>query len=113
MKAGWIAIHAVDKTHNGSSDSSVLYIPVCPTTEESARYVGRQRAAFLQGTPGPDFPGGKGESEHIGRPTVEYLSSSATAAGLQAMGLEKLSAVDNETEGGKLAIDKANHVLGF
>ncbi len=51
------AIHAVDKTHNGTGDSSVLYIPVCPTTEESAKYVARQRAAFLEGTPAPDFPG--------------------------------------------------------
>ncbi|CAI4217794.1 unnamed protein product [Parascedosporium putredinis] len=53
-------IHAVDKVHAGKSDSSVLYIPVCPTTEINAKYLVRQRQAFIDGTPGPDFPGGKG-----------------------------------------------------
>lgn len=103
----------MDKKHNGTSDSSVLYIPVCPTTEESAKYVARQRAAFLEGTPAPDFPGGIGESKHVGRPTQEYVRRSATAVGLQSIGLDKLVAADAETRGGAEAIRKANYVLGF
>lgn len=43
------AIHAVDKTHAGVADSSVMYIPACPLTETNARYLVRQREAFLQG----------------------------------------------------------------
>jgi Protein of unknown function (DUF1479) len=107
------AIHAVDKTHNGESDSSVLYIPVCPTTEASARYVARERAAFLDGTPAPDFPGGKGESEHLGRPTVEDVKGHSDPIGVQSMGLDRLIAAEDDTPGGKEAVRKANAVLGF
>ena len=81
------AIHAVDKTHAGKTDSSVLYIPACPLTELNARYVARQRNAFLEGTPGPDFPGGKGESEHIGRMTREDISKHGGVNAERAMGL--------------------------
>lgn len=65
------SIHAVDKLHSGTNDSSVLYIPECPLTEANAKYLSRQREAFLEGIPGPDFPGGKGESEHVGRDGCE------------------------------------------
>jgi hypothetical protein len=108
-----IAIHAVDKKHNGTTDSSVLYIPVCPTTEESAQYVVRQRAALLEGTPAPDFPGGKGESEHVGRVTKSDLRSNASQAGLQTLGLDKLVAAEADTPGAKEAVRRANVVLGF
>jgi hypothetical protein len=60
------AIHATDKLHAGRGDSSVFYIPACPLTENNARYLVRQREAFLNGNPGPDFPGAKRESEHVG-----------------------------------------------
>ncbi|AEO68213.1 uncharacterized protein THITE_2052208 [Thermothielavioides terrestris NRRL 8126] len=106
-------IHAVDKKHGGTSDSSVLYIPVCPTTKASAEYVARQRAAFLQGTPGPDFPGGEGESRHIGRATEDYVKKYCDPVGVQAMGLGKLATVEGDTEGGKAAVQQANEVLGF
>ncbi|KAL2024875.1 hypothetical protein VTK56DRAFT_3574 [Thermocarpiscus australiensis] len=106
-------IHAVDKKHRGTSDSSVLYIPVCPTTEKSARYVARQREAFFQGTPGPDFPGGEGESRHVGRATEEYLRRYCEPVGIQAMGLEKLAAVGGLNRGPSEAIDRGNAVLGF
>lgn len=109
----FIAIHAVDKKHNGTSDSSVLYIPVCPTTEESAKYVARQRAAFLGGTPAPDFPGGVGESKHVGRLTEADVRGCATPIGLQSVGLDKLVSSDGETEGGLEAIRRSNAVLGF
>ena len=91
----------------------MLYIPVCPTTEESAKYVAKQRAAFLAGTPAPDFPGGVGESTHFGRPTEDYIRGCATPVGLQSVGLDKLLSTDGETEGGAEAIRRANVVLGF
>ncbi|KAH8652120.1 hypothetical protein BX600DRAFT_527284 [Xylariales sp. PMI_506] len=106
-------IHAVDKIHNGTGDSSVLYIPVCPTTEESAQYVARQRSAFIEGTPGPDFPGGKGESEHVGRRGPDYVKLYSNAQGMQSMGLEKLGIPEGATEGAKITIAKANAALGF
>ncbi|KAJ4292435.1 hypothetical protein N0V90_009097 [Kalmusia sp. IMI 367209] len=66
-------IHSVDKTHAGTADSSVLYIPACPLTEDNARYLARQRDKFVRGVPSPDFGGGVGESEHVGRVRVEDM----------------------------------------
>ncbi|KAL2163311.1 hypothetical protein VTH06DRAFT_5368 [Thermothelomyces fergusii] len=106
-------IHAVDKKHTGTGDSSVLYIPVCPTTVANAEYVARQRAAFLRGTPGPDFPGGEGESRHIGRATEEYIKKHCDPLGVQAMGLDRLATAEDDTPGGKAAVEKANRLLGF
>jgi len=80
-------IHAVDKVHSGNNDSSVMYIPACPLTEGNARYLVRQKEAFLNGTPGPDFPGGKGESDHVGRMSKEDVAAAGNEAGLRAFGL--------------------------
>lgn len=110
------AIHAVDELHNGSSDSSVLYIPVCPLTLPNAYYLARQRAAFLAGTPGPDFPGGKGESAHIGRPTEDFVRENCSLEGRLAFGLEKwdTEGIESELSGGqKKVLRAANKVLGF
>ncbi|KAK0611218.1 hypothetical protein B0T14DRAFT_440496 [Immersiella caudata] len=107
------AIHAVDQQHNGRSDSSVLYIPVCPTTEASAQYVARQRDAFLQGTPAPDFPGGRGESEHVGRPTAKHVKRYGNPIGVQSMGLDTLVVAEGDTRGGEHAVRQANAVLGL
>ncbi|KAI0409220.1 DUF1479 domain protein [Xylaria palmicola] len=106
-------IHAVDKVHNGNSDSSVLYIPVCPVTEQNARYLLRQKKAFLEGTPGPDFPGGQGESLHVNRPTEAYLRAHADAEGLQAFGFEKLEATGSDGPGAREVIMRTNKILGF
>ncbi|SPO06245.1 related to DUF1479 domain protein [Cephalotrichum gorgonifer] len=103
-------IHAVDKVHTGTSDSSVLYIPVCPTTETNAKYLVRQREAFKNGRPGPDFPGGKGESEHVDRPGPDFIQATA---GRQAAGLERLALVGGEHAGARAAIDIANEILGL
>ena len=82
------AIHAVDKVHAGTSDSSVLYIPACPLTEVNVSYMTRQREAFLEGRPGPDFPGGKGEGEFVGRMRIEDVEEAGGVEGLRAAGLE-------------------------
>jgi len=81
------SLHAVDKIHAGKADSSVLYIPACPLTETNAGYLVRQREAFLNGTPGPDFPGGIGESEHAGRMTKQAVEVAGGKEALSVMGL--------------------------
>ncbi|KAI0471404.1 DUF1479 domain protein [Xylaria cf. heliscus] len=106
-------IHAVDKIHNGKSDASVLYIPVCPVTERNAQYLSRQRKAFLDGTPAPDFPGGQGESQHVNRPTEFYLWTHADEEGLRAFGFEKIATAESDGPGAKEVIRKANEILGF
>ncbi|KAI0475709.1 DUF1479 domain protein [Xylariaceae sp. FL0804] len=106
-------IHAVDKVHEGRSDSSVLYIPICPVTEQNARYLRRQREAFLAGAPGPDFPGGRGEAGHVGRPTEDYLRAHSGAEGLRALGFEKLVAAESDGKGAREVMVKANEILGF
>ena len=109
-----LAIHAVDAIHQGESDSSVLYIPVCPVTESNAQYLAIQRYAFRGGFPGPDFPGGEGESGHVGRPSEESLRSHAGKEGLVAMGLEKMDeGVLTERLGDREAVTRANEILGF
>lgn len=91
----------------------MLYIPICPVTENNAKYLARQRQAFLDGTPGPDFPGGAGESGHAGRPTVDFLRRYAGAEGLRAMGLEKLEAHPQDPVGAQQVTKQANQILGF
>ncbi|KAK0868708.1 hypothetical protein LTR87_014054 [Friedmanniomyces endolithicus] len=107
-------IHGVDSVHAGSTDSSVLYIPSCPLTVANAKFVARQREAFLNGWPSPDFGGGIGESQHIGRPGVEDVERVHAGDGLQAFGLK---AFDREAEGltggQREVIDRANKILGF
>ncbi|GAW22602.1 hypothetical protein ANO14919_121440 [Xylariales sp. No.14919] len=106
-------IHSVDKVHKGKSDSSVLYIPICPVTKQNAQYLVRQRQAFLDGTPGPDFPGGEGESRHVNRPAVSYLQEHADSEGLRAFGFEKLLTAESDGPGASRVLKEANEILGF
>ena len=90
-----------------------MYIPVCPVTKSNAEYVAYQRETFQAGVPGPDFPGGKGESEHSGRPTEAYLQRHLDKEGLPAMGLERLETLGGEeTAGGREILKQANMILG-
>nr|POE79739.1 uncharacterized protein ybiu [Quercus suber] len=108
------SIHAVDKVHAGTSDSSVLYIPACPLTASNATFLARQRAAFLQGTPCPDFGGGIGESEHVGRPGVKEVEQVAANEGLQAFGLRPWdSDAVGLSAGQREVMDRSNKILGF
>lgn len=108
------AIHAVDKVHTGRTDSSVMYIPVCPNTELNAKYLVQQRQTFNAGVPAPDFPGGKGESEHIGRATAESVSAIADQLSLASMGLSKLKGLEGQkSSGAEKMIERANQLLGF
>ncbi|GAB1199302.1 hypothetical protein APSETT444_008648 [Aspergillus pseudonomiae] len=107
-------IHAVDRVHNGSGDSSVLYIPACPVTEANANYVKRQRNDFREGVPPPDFPGGKGESEHVGRATETCLRKSTSSLGLRSLGLDKWDLDDQSLKKRqRLVLDRSNKIQGF
>lgn len=107
-------IHAVDKVHEGTGDSSVLYIPACPLTEANARYLVRQRDHFQRGVPSPDFGGGEGESNHVGRPTAEDVAALSGPEGIRALGLKAWdSTAEGLTAGQREVLDRANNILGF
>ncbi|CAF1452616.1 unnamed protein product [Adineta steineri] len=103
-------IHAVDPIHGGQTDSSVFYIPAAPLCEVNAEYLVRQRHSFEQGIPSPDFPGGKGESNHIGRATTKCIN---TVEGKRAMGLEQFEIKPHMTSGEKETILHANNILNL
>jgi len=74
----------------------------------------RQRDAFLRGTPPPDFPGGEGESRHVGRPTADDVFQAGGAEGARAFGLEAWdSTALGLSKGQREVMDRANKVLGF
>jgi len=106
-------IHAVDPVHQGKGDSSVMYIGVAPLTPNNAEYLKLQRDSFLSGVPAPDFPGGIGESKHVGRATPEYIAEIGGKAALQAMGLAAFDISEDMDIGEKNAIEEANEILGF
>ncbi|KAK5688411.1 hypothetical protein LTS10_000389 [Elasticomyces elasticus] len=107
-------IHAVDKVHAGKSDSAVMYIPACPLTVGNAEFLARQREAFLTGRPCPDFGGGIGESEHVGRPGPDDVENVNDGDGLQAFGLKAFDGEAGGLSGGQReVIDRANKILGF
>jgi hypothetical protein len=108
-------IHSVDKTHAGKYDSSVLYIPACPMTEDNANYPVRQRENFVNGTSSPDFSDGDGdgESEHAGLIKAEHMQQLVGDEECQAMGLKEW---DSDAAGlgpGEGVIsDRANKIWG-
>ncbi|CAG7942435.1 unnamed protein product [Penicillium salamii] len=107
-------IHAVDKVHQGTGDSSVMYIPACPVTAGNVEYVKRQKSDFLAGTPPPDFPGGVGESAHVGHTTLEDLKSLTTQEGMRAFGLEKWDSENKDLlPGQRCVLMTANEILGY
>jgi hypothetical protein len=108
------SIHAVDSVHAGKTDSSVLYIPSCPLSVGNAEYLARQRAAFLDGTPSPDFGGGIGESEHVDRPGVGDVERVDAEEGMRAFGLKKWeSDAAGLSAGQRKVMERANEILGF
>ncbi len=99
------AIHAVDPVHRGQSDSSVFYIPAAPLCQVNIDYLAQQRHSFEHGIPPPDFPGGEGESRHVGRAIPENIN---TLEGRRAMGFELFDVKSSMTSGEKEIVSKAN-----
>jgi hypothetical protein len=107
-------IHSVDKKHAGKSDSSVMYIPTCPLTEGNAHGLLRQRENFIKGVPSPDFGGGVGESEHVGRIRAEDMEELVDIDGRRAAGLAEWDSGEPDlTVGQREVLDRANKILGF
>lgn len=107
-------IHAVDKVHQGLGDSSVMYIPACPVTEDNARYVNRQKKDFVDGVPPPDFPGGEGESRHVGRFTEADLRRSKDADATRSFGFDAWNADRSDLKPGEIAIlKKTNQIFNL
>ncbi|KAK1230925.1 hypothetical protein PQX77_005956 [Marasmius sp. AFHP31] len=94
-------VHAVEGEHNGTADSSVMYIPAVPLTTYNAHYLRTQRKQFVAGRPAPDFPGGEGESKFVGRATEDTIT---TKLGRQAYGFEPF-------DGTSPFIQRANEIL--
>lgn len=100
----------------GSADSSVLYIPACPLTIQNAEFLARQREAFLSGMPCPDFGGGIGERDHVGRQGLEDVerASGGKDIGMTAFGLKEWdSSAEGLTRAQQELLDRANKILGF
>lgn len=112
----------------------MMYIPACPLTEANASYLVRQREAFFEGmspdstpetrslsspiwsigTPGPDFPSGVGESQHIGRLAPDFVMQNIDIESQRAMGLtryhtDQKGLLDRDRQ----TLQRANEILGF
>lgn len=103
-------IHAVDRIHTGSGDSSVLYIPAAPLCNASTEYSVRQRDGFLAGVPPPDFPSGDGESGG----GMGGLQDIIGDEGRRAMGLGTDGwSLDGLKGGERQAVETANRAFGW
>lgn len=82
-------------------------------TIANAKYVARQRDAFLIGKPPPDFPqfDGKGETGFIRKGLEEHIES---AEGRSAMGLKPFdTSIPGLSVGEKEALAQANALFGL
>lgn len=107
-------IHVADGPHLGSHASSTttaMYLPACPLTQTNALYLCRQRKAFLLGCPGPDFGGGRGESDYVGRPGVREVNEAGGEDGLRAMGLLPWDEEDADSDAERQVMAMANAIL--
>jgi hypothetical protein len=104
-------IHAVDKTHAGTSDSSVLYIPACAVTKSNLDFLKRQRENALRYSPSPDFPGAGGDGELGFEGAVDW--NGIGDEGKRAMGLGKMGweVEGRMSEGEKRVLEMGNGML--
>ncbi|ORY46228.1 hypothetical protein BCR35DRAFT_297286 [Leucosporidium creatinivorum] len=98
-------VHAVEAQHQGTGDSSVMYIPAIPLSQNNFSYVLQQRKAFLSGRVPFDFPGGEGEARFKGRATEKGIKS---VEARQAMGLAPFEKTEGMTVAEKALIDECN-----
>jgi hypothetical protein len=100
-------IHSVEDKHEGTQDSSVIYIPAVPVTEANVAYVAQQREAFEAGKGPPHFFGAK-ERGFVGLATEADIPG---IAGRRAMGLEPFEVTENMSPGEREIIGWANGLL--
>lgn len=78
-------VHAVEKEHNGTGDSSVMYIPAAPACKQNIEYVRKQAQRFRDGQVAPpDFPQQRPDGQYKLCATEADILS---AEGRRAMGL--------------------------
>ncbi|KAL9712131.1 hypothetical protein Ac2012v2_005208 [Leucoagaricus gongylophorus] len=102
-------VHAVESIHSGAGDSSVFYIPAVPLTLNNAYYLRDQHSNFVAGLPAPDFPGGEGESQCIGRGSAKDVKS---VEGKRALGFERFETSPLAPQSEKDFLDNINRILG-
>lgn len=107
-------VHKVEESHEGTTDSSVAYIPVVPLCGYNISNIVEQRKAFLEGIPPPDMPSRHGEEEeknHADRGRPEDI---LTIEGKRIMGLEPFDLGEEGITPGQFAIRSlANEALGL
>lgn len=104
-------VHAIDAPQPETNCSTAMYLPACPLTQTNALYLCRQRKSFLLGRPGPDFAGGRGESDYAGRPGVQDVSDAGEDDGLRAMGLLPFDEDEASSDAERRVLTMANSIL--
>lgn len=104
-------IHAVDKEHRGTGDSSVLYIPACAITRNNLEFLSRQRMSALRYSPPPDFPGAGGDGEIGFNGAVDWNTLSEDGKRAMGLGSQKWEGLEGMSEGEKIVIEQGNRML--
>jgi len=101
-------IHAVEREHNGTGNSSVFYIGAAPLCAKNASYLPKQKETFLAGEAGPDFPQEGREKNYANRAQVGDL----TELGKAQLGFGHWEPRDGDSEGIKKHLQKCNNIVG-
>lgn len=101
-------VHSVEASHKGLGDSSVMYIPAIPLTENNFNYVLSQRESFKNGTPPYDFPGGVGEKDFVGRAQPDDVPQGLAR---RSMVLEKFEIKEGMPEAEKRLLEACNALI--
>jgi len=67
-------VHGVEDAHTGAGYSNVMYIGAAPMCAKNARYLARQKPAFLEGRSAPDFAAENFEAEYVARGGPDMLT---------------------------------------
>lgn len=110
-------VHSVEKKHQGTSYSSVAYIPVVPLCNYNMGNLIEQCKAFLASVPPPDMVSRHGEEQekdHRANDEAGLPEQILTTEERRIMGLEPFDTEEEGIKPGQLAIRQlANDALGF
>lgn len=102
-------IHGVERHHNGPEKSSVLYIGSSPLCEKNARYLAKQKAAFLEGQTPPDYPPVGKEIGWKNKASLEDL----TELGRRQMGFNPWPITGEEAPQQVSLLKRVESILGY
>ncbi|KUJ12421.1 DUF1479-domain-containing protein [Mollisia scopiformis] len=107
-------VHKVEEKHEGTKDSSVMYIPIVPLTAYNISNLVEQRKAFIEGVPPPDMISRDGEElekEHEDRGLAKDI---LTLGGKRIFGLAPFDLTEDGITRGQIEVRRlANEALGF